>query len=237
MSKHTRLSSIAIALSIIMLSIPLSQSFSVIEERAEISSVDDVTEYIIKAGDVVGYSITVDTDGNSYVTGEFKGLVYFGTIELSCQSEYFPDIFVAKYGPTGNLLWVKKVCAGGGYDGGKGITTDGSSNVIVTGSFSGTAYFDDIELTSANADIFIAKYDIALKVGLMSKRTLRVSKIKEGTVIDHITGGHALDVIKILGITGRKGGTVTVAMNVPSKILKLKDIVKVEGRKLASAEV
>lgn len=71
----------------------------------------------------------------------------------------------------------------------------------------------------------------------MSKRTLRVSKIKEGTVIDHITGGHALDVIKILGITGRAGGIVTVAMNVPSKRLKVKDIVKVEGRKLASAEV
>ncbi len=71
----------------------------------------------------------------------------------------------------------------------------------------------------------------------MSKRTLRVSKIREGTVIDHITGGHALDVIKILGITGRTGGIVTVAINIPSKILKVKDIVKVEGRKIASAEV
>ncbi len=71
----------------------------------------------------------------------------------------------------------------------------------------------------------------------MSKRTLRVSKIKEGTVIDHISGGHALDVIKILGITGRAGGIVTIAMNVPSKTVKAKDIVKVEGRKLASAEV
>ncbi len=71
----------------------------------------------------------------------------------------------------------------------------------------------------------------------MSKKTLRVSKIKEGTVIDHITGGHALDVVKILGITGRTDGVVTVAMNVPSKRLKFKDIVKVEGRKLASDEV
>ncbi|NIU38711.1 aspartate carbamoyltransferase regulatory subunit [Candidatus Bathyarchaeota archaeon] len=71
----------------------------------------------------------------------------------------------------------------------------------------------------------------------MAKRTLRVSKIREGTVIDHITGGHALDVIKILGITGRTGGIVTVAINIPSKILKVKDIVKVEGRKIASAEV
>jgi len=71
----------------------------------------------------------------------------------------------------------------------------------------------------------------------MARKTLRVSKIKEGTVIDHITIGHALDVVKILGITGRAGGVVTVAMNVPSKKLGAKDIVKVEGRELNSNEV
>ena len=71
----------------------------------------------------------------------------------------------------------------------------------------------------------------------MGRKTLRVSKIKEGTVIDHITSGHALDVIKILGITGRTEGAVTVAMNVPSKRLGMKDMVKVEGRELNSKEV
>jgi len=71
----------------------------------------------------------------------------------------------------------------------------------------------------------------------MAKKTLRVSKIKDGTVIDHITSGHALDVVKILGITGRAGGVVSVAMNVPSKKLGVKDIVKVEGRELNSEEV
>ncbi len=71
----------------------------------------------------------------------------------------------------------------------------------------------------------------------MGRKTLRVSKIKEGTVIDHITSGHALDVIKILGITGRAEGAVTVAMNVPSKRLGTKDMVKVEGRELNSKEV
>ena len=35
----------------------------------------------------------------------------------------------------------------------------------------------------------------------MSDKELRVSKIKDGTVIDHISGGYALDVVKILGIT------------------------------------
>jgi len=71
----------------------------------------------------------------------------------------------------------------------------------------------------------------------MTETTLRVSKIRNGTVIDHITRGHALDVVKILGITGRTGGIVTVAMNVPSKKHSVKDIVKVEGRELNSKEV
>jgi len=71
----------------------------------------------------------------------------------------------------------------------------------------------------------------------MTRKTLRVSKIKNGTVIDHITGGHALDVIKILGITGRVDGVITVAINVPSKKLDTKDMVKIEGRELKSEEV
>ncbi|MEM2321314.1 MAG: aspartate carbamoyltransferase regulatory subunit [Candidatus Bathyarchaeia archaeon] len=71
----------------------------------------------------------------------------------------------------------------------------------------------------------------------MSKKTLRVSKIKDGTVIDHITRGHALNVIKILGINGRSGGVITIAMNVPSQKLSVKDIVKIEGRELKPEEV
>jgi aspartate carbamoyltransferase regulatory subunit len=71
----------------------------------------------------------------------------------------------------------------------------------------------------------------------MTEKTLRVSKIRNGTVIDHVTNGHALDVVKILGITGRTGGVVTVAMNIPSKKLGAKDMVKVEGRELKSEEV
>jgi aspartate carbamoyltransferase regulatory subunit len=71
----------------------------------------------------------------------------------------------------------------------------------------------------------------------MSERELYVAKIKDGTVIDHITGGHALDVVKILGITGREKGTVTIAINVPSKRFRAKDIVKIEGRELNPKEV
>jgi aspartate carbamoyltransferase regulatory subunit len=71
----------------------------------------------------------------------------------------------------------------------------------------------------------------------MSETELYVSKIKDGTVIDHITGGHALDVVKILGITGREKGTITIAINVPSKRFRAKDILKIEGRELNPQEV
>jgi aspartate carbamoyltransferase regulatory subunit len=71
----------------------------------------------------------------------------------------------------------------------------------------------------------------------MSETELYVSKIMDGTVIDHITSGHALDVVKILGITGKEKGTVTIAMNVPSKRFRFKDIVKIEGRELKPQEV
>lgn len=71
----------------------------------------------------------------------------------------------------------------------------------------------------------------------MMETELRVSKIKNGTVIDHITSGHALDVVKILGITGKEESPITIAMNVPSKRFKRKDIVKIEGRELKPQEV
>jgi len=71
----------------------------------------------------------------------------------------------------------------------------------------------------------------------MSETELHVSKIRDGTVIDHITHGHALDVAKILGITGRENKIITIAINVPSKSFKMKDIVKIEGREVNPQEV
>jgi aspartate carbamoyltransferase regulatory subunit len=66
---------------------------------------------------------------------------------------------------------------------------------------------------------------------------LRVSKIKNGTVIDHVTAGEALRVLAILDIDGSGGETVSLGMNVPSDRLGRKDVVKVEGRELSQSEV
>ena len=68
-------------------------------------------------------------------------------------------------------------------------------------------------------------------------RELRVTPIRNGTVIDHIPAGMALKVLKILGVHDAPSSTVTVAMHVPSRLMGWKDIVKVEDRELGAREI
>ncbi len=75
-------------------------------------------------------------------------------------------------------------------------------------------------------------------IGLVKKSDkIRIVKIHNGTVIDHIRAGHALEVLQILGISGKEGNTVTLAMNISSSRISTKDIVKVEERFLEDEEV
>ena len=66
---------------------------------------------------------------------------------------------------------------------------------------------------------------------------LLINPIKNGTVIDHITSGEALNVLKIIGITGTTTESVSVATNVSSGKIGKKDIVKIENRELRKEEM
>jgi aspartate carbamoyltransferase regulatory subunit len=66
---------------------------------------------------------------------------------------------------------------------------------------------------------------------------LLISPIRNGTVIDHISGGEALNVLKIIGITGATTESISVATNVKSSKIGKKDIVKIENRELRKEEV
>ena len=65
----------------------------------------------------------------------------------------------------------------------------------------------------------------------------RVTAIRNGTVIDHIPQGHALTVLDMLGIDDKTSVPVSLVMNVPSKKMGSKDIIKVEDRELTQAEL
>ena len=71
---------------------------------------------------------------------------------------------------------------------------------------------------------------------MKTPKELKVKPIKNGTVIDHISANKALKVLKILGLPSPETN-VTLTMNVESIQMGSKDIVKIEGRELASREV
>lgn len=64
------------------------------------------------------------------------------------------------------------------------------------------------------------------------KVELYAKKIRNGTVIDHISSGYALDVLNILKITGKENHVLCIVMNVPSKKFSKKDMVKIEDWEL-----
>src|SRR5262249_6497626 len=78
---------------------------------------------------------------NQYVCGTFNGTVDFdpgpGTRNLF-NADSTDDAFLAKYSPTGQLLWVGQLpnCTA------SALTLDASGNVLLTGSFPGTTDFD-----------------------------------------------------------------------------------------------
>ncbi len=67
-------------------------------------------------------------------------------------------------------------------------------------------------------------------------KELKITPIKEGTVIDHITAGNAVKVLHILKIPETTTSVVSVVINVASRIGK-KDIVKIENRELDPKEL
>ena len=61
--------------------------------------------------------------------------------------------------------------------------------------------------------------------------------IRNGTVIDHIQAGHALQVIRMLRIDTSRSTPVSLVLNVPSDKLGRKDVLKIEDRELNQEEL
>lgn len=68
-------------------------------------------------------------------------------------------------------------------------------------------------------------------------KEVRITPIKNGTVIDHIRTGMALKVLAMLGISGEERMALSVAMYAHSNKAGTKDIIKIEEKELKPEEV
>jgi len=148
-----------------------------------------------------GRAIATDSQGNSYVTGNFDGNNTFGSTTLISNGAI--DIFIAKLDNAGNWLWAKKA-GGTGNDYGRDICIDTAGNVYLTGYFySNTASFGATTLTntaSGYPDIFVASLD--------SNGNWRWAK-KAGGINSDYGRGIAIDGTANIYLTGHFTGTAS----------------------------
>ena len=111
--------------------------------------------------------ITVDTDGNIYLTGDTASYD-FPTVDPyddSFEGGYWPiDAFVAKLSPMGNSLLYSTFLGGIDWDHGGDITVDATGNAYVTGVTlspdfpTRNAYDDSFNDVSVEGDAYVAKF-------------------------------------------------------------------------------
>jgi len=121
-------------------------------------------------GKSYGYAVAADAAGNTYMGGLFEGIAdfdrnvaYTGNADI-LQARGTGDAFLAKYSPSGQFLWARRM--GGDSttsmsdDNVVGISIDNVGSVFLTGIFAGNADFGSDLLTSTGAtDSFLAKID------------------------------------------------------------------------------
>ena len=114
----------------------------------------------------IGYSVTTDPSGNTYLAGILKGTAdfgaYFGTPEPKTSSGS-SDIFITKITADGTYGWTTLI-GGAGDESEPFITTDPSGNAYLSGiSTNGIVDFGtdfevtDIETSSGSSNSFLTK--------------------------------------------------------------------------------
>ena len=117
-----------------------------------------------------GSGIAVDSEGDIYVSGWFRGEATFGSEgddpeTLTSDGTSYADIFVTKYTANGVFQWARRD-GGGSTDYGHDIVLDDAGNSYVTGWYRGLATFGYGEPQETTLDtlyhrsnLYIASYD------------------------------------------------------------------------------
>jgi hypothetical protein len=101
--------------------------------------------------------LVFDSDGNAYATGFFKGSAVFGNTRLKADGD-MQNAFVAKFNPRTEILWAQQLQSNS-YSVAYHVALDHEENVYISGTFRDKIAFGNIAISTAEADIFIAKYN------------------------------------------------------------------------------
>lgn len=133
-------------------------------------------------------AVATDASGNAYVTGSFSGVAKFGNLGITSVGK--EDVFVAKVGPDGTVLWAVSMGGSSG-DYGADIALDPDGRLYITGYFASKASFGKTLLTSkGQLDLFVARLDAAGNVqwatsggGVANARGAAIAVDKNGVTI------------------------------------------------------
>ena len=175
------------------------------------------------SGDI-GYGIATDASGNVLVTGEYGAAVTIfnqgpsgsGVVTLP-YSGTGSDCFIAKYSSDGAVLWAARI-AGTSGDAGRGIATDLSGNVFVTGYYGAalTIFNQGPSGTAGTTLPFTGGYDVFVAKYSPDGAVLWAARIASaGTVLD-LGYGIATDSSGNVLVTGEYRAALTVYNQGPS---------------------
>jgi hypothetical protein len=104
-----------------------------------------------------GNGVAIDSSGNVYVTGNTNGGLddYINAGLDGYSNEDDGDIFVIKYNSSGTKQWTKQLGTSSDDDA-RGIATDSSGNIYVTGSTNAEL---NGNTSAGDSDIFVMKYN------------------------------------------------------------------------------
>jgi hypothetical protein len=182
--------------------------------------------WVIQVDDASPKDMTIDINDNLLITGQYKGTVSFGTINLTSPPLGLGALFIAKYDANGNVLWAESGGGTGEYNPteGRSIASDASGNVIVTGYFAGAGnVFGTVTLNADdnNLELFVVKYDA-------TGAFLWVKQIYDSSYFSFTLGeGVGTDALGNIYLTGLFGGTtdfggITLVGNVSDGFFILK---------------
>lgn len=102
-------------------------------------------------------AICSDPDGNIFITGHYYDSISFGDTSLYALAG--SDIYIAKYNPVGNLMWLQQA-SGSSSDQSYSIACDEEGNIVFSGSYFNDVTIGDTTLTTENpTGVFMAKLD------------------------------------------------------------------------------